>query len=125
MKCGKYTLVVAPKEYPGHKNRGRYVYEHHLVYWVNTGIVIGPNECIHHKNHNERDNRFENLELMTFESHGRLHAEPAKQRALESKRCICDNCKKEFIRTRRPAQRFCSRKCIGLFGFSTKLAQKQ
>jgi hypothetical protein len=31
VRNGKYTLVVAPAEYPGMRYRGRYVYEHHLL----------------------------------------------------------------------------------------------
>lgn len=37
MRCGPYILIIPPPEYPGKKYRGRYAYEHHVVWWENTG----------------------------------------------------------------------------------------
>ena len=74
MRNGNYELVVAPEEYPGKKYRGRYCYEHHLVYWQHTGVVPAKDEVVHHKNDNTRDNRFENLELKKRRRHSAEHS---------------------------------------------------
>ena len=73
MKNGPYELVVAPQDYPGMKYRGRYCYEHHLVYWQSHGILPGPGEVIHHINEDRRDNSISNLELMDGGEHTGNH----------------------------------------------------
>ena len=75
MKNGPYELVVAPDGYPGKRYRGRYVYEHVLVWWANTGELPSPGKVVHHKNGKQRDNRFRNLELKTRAIHTREHSE--------------------------------------------------
>lgn len=73
MKNGPYELVVAPDDYPGKKYRGRYIYEHHLVWWENTGEIVPEGHVVHHKNEDKRDNRFNNLELLSGPKHSSLH----------------------------------------------------
>lgn len=73
MKNGPYELVAAPTEYPGFKYRGKYCYEHHLVWWRTTGEIIENPYCIHHKNEDKRDNSFSNLEKLTKSDHTSLH----------------------------------------------------
>ena len=73
MKNGKYELVVAPNNYPGRVYRGRYCYEHHLVWWQHYGETIGSDENIHHVNGDCRDNRIENLCLMRAHEHNKEH----------------------------------------------------
>jgi len=116
MKNGAYELVKAPPDYPGRRYRGRYCYEHHLVYWIHTGVLIEPGECIHHRNGNKRDNHIDNLELMSTESHSTEHAPVSEMVEL-----ICPGCRGKFQRERRKThlalkskkQTFCSRPCIG------------
>lgn len=69
MRNGPYELVLAPDEYPGFRYRGRYVYEHHLVWWQRTGELVPDGFVVHHKNDNRRDNRFSNLKLMERVAH--------------------------------------------------------
>lgn len=111
VKNGSYTLVVAPDEYPGKRYRGKYCYEHHLVYWQNTGVVPKNGEVVHHINEDKRDNKFENLELKTEGRHNGDHGH-ARKREVWLK---CPTCNKDVL-ARRPSkvQQFCSRKCIGV-----------
>lgn len=113
MKNGDYVLVIAPDEYPGKKYRGRYCYEHHLVWWRNTGQVVNPGYVVHHKDGNKHNNIFSNLELLSLSNHMRLH-----NRVVARKIKLCLNCQQPFV-VRRPGAktRFCSRRCIGLYGY--------
>lgn len=73
MKNGPYIMLVAPKNYPGKKYRGRYAYEHHIKWWKKHGSVPKKGYSIHHKNGDHRDNRLCNLQLVTNQEHSRLH----------------------------------------------------
>lgn len=118
MKNGPYELVKAPSEYPGRTYRGkrRYVYEHHLVWWRNTGEVVGDGFDIHHKNEKKRDNRFSNLERKT---HGEHAGEHGAERGTPVE-LACFTCKAEFTRSGSmhrfkikigQTKFFCSRSC--------------
>lgn len=74
MKNGKYILVVAPTNYPGKKYRGKYCYEHHLVYWKHYNIIPVTGEVVHHINENTTDNRIENLVLISKKDHDNKHS---------------------------------------------------
>jgi len=118
MRNGEYELVVALEEYPGKKYRGKYCYEHHLVYWRRTGVVPKSDEVVHHENRNKRDNRFENLEL---KKKGKHNSEHNRERGRQMARLRCPNCGCVFEREYRQTHltkgsRFtsCSRTC-GLF----------
>lgn len=74
MKNGPYILKVAPSDYPGLRYRGRYVYEHHLVWWTCTGELVPPGYVIHHRDENKHNNSPENLELKTRSEHSAEHA---------------------------------------------------
>jgi hypothetical protein len=76
MRNGPYILVLAPDDYPGKRYRGRYVYEHILVWWQNTGQIPPKGKVVHHKNENKHDNRFDNLELKTRKAHSLEHHPP-------------------------------------------------
>lgn len=55
------------------KYRGKYVYEHQLVWWRHTGNVVPDGYLIHHDNGEKRDNRFSNLKLQSRSHHASLH----------------------------------------------------
>jgi hypothetical protein len=115
MRNGDYLLVVAPDEYPGKRYRGRYCYEHHLVYWQHTGDTVKNGEVIHHRNGNKHDNRFENLEKLENSVHTSLHSRPKTMIRL-----VCALCGIEFEREARNVnfyvrrgrdQFYCRREC--------------
>ena len=114
MRNGNYNLVIAPSEYPGKKYRDRYCYEHHLVWWENTGETVKTGEVIHHKNGDHRDNVFSNLEKMKVEPHVKSH-NPKKILMVK-----CEWCKNNFPTSprsyrfkRKHGQKnfYCSRHC--------------
>ena len=118
MRNGDYELVVAPVDFPGLKYRGRYCYEHTLVYWRNTGRIPGPTECLHHINEKKRDNCFENLELKTRVTHAKEHGAEQGRVVVQLR---CPSCRRVFERERRQTHlgkkrgkaTFCSRQCSG------------
>jgi hypothetical protein len=118
MRNGPYELMLAPDGYPGKRYRGKYAYEHHIVWWMNTGTLPAPDELIHHKNENKRDNVFGNLELKTRAKHS---AEHSAERAPPRKTFNCGWCgwpillracdARERIRKSKTGSIFCSRSC--------------
>lgn len=72
-----YTLVKVNKDYPGAFKSG-WMLEHRYIMEQVLGRPVGPNEQIHHKNGDRKDNRPENLELWTVDK-----KDPAGQRLLD------------------------------------------
>lgn len=98
MKNGDYELVVAPENFIGKKYRDKYCYEHHLVYWLNYGIVPQKDEVIHHKDGNKHNNSIDNLELQKLKNHNKIH-----HKGKQMIRVKCSYCGCEFIREKRLA----------------------
>lgn len=53
--------------------RRGYLREHIRVMELHMGRRILPTETVHHKNHNRKDNRIENLEVLSRKEHSKLH----------------------------------------------------
>jgi hypothetical protein len=120
MRNGPYELVKAPEDYPGKKYRGRYVYEHHLIWWQNHGYTVPNEHVVHHKNENKRDNRIENLELKSVSEHAREHV------TVGMGTFKCGTCGKECkakpshirfkMKINKTDKMYCSRSCGGRLG---------
>lgn len=66
-----YIKVYCP-DHPHHTKDG-YVMEHILVMEKAIGRHLKPDEVVHHINKDRKDNRIENLQLMTFKEHASFH----------------------------------------------------
>lgn len=115
MKNGPYILLIAPEEYPGKKYRGRYAYEHHLIWWENTGDILEEGYLLHHKNEDKHDNSFDNLEKILRSDHNALHAPSPRMMTVK-----CLRCDESFTKTARELKErlkknkgkiFCGRSC--------------
>lgn len=119
MKNGPYELIVAPEDYPGKKYRGRYCYEHVFKWWKKHGVLPPKGYEIHHRDHNHRNNKDNNLELISAKDHRKLHAQISSMKAKIE--VICGFCKKKFIRrgndyrskrkNNKTGLQFCTRVC--------------
>jgi hypothetical protein len=69
--AGRYILVRAPDGYPFPDSIGTrgYIREHRMVMELHLGRALVEGEEIHHVNHDTKDNRLENLRLMTRQEH--------------------------------------------------------
>jgi hypothetical protein len=110
---GDYNYCVV-RDHPK-STKNDYVLEHRVVVENSIGRMLKENEVVHHINEDKKDNRLENLQIMTRSEHASHHA--PKGRAMV--KLICPECELQFERERRqthivkPKQKrtFCCRSC--------------
>ncbi len=113
-------MVKAPSHFPGKLYRGKYCYEHVLVWWIHNKTIPNSDEIIHHLDRNKLNNTIKNLSLQSRSEHAKHHGQEQKSTKFI---LACTTCKRLFIRSKREVKeglKFCSRKCIGKFSFSSK-----
>lgn len=73
------------------KNKSGYVPEHTLVMEKHLGRYLCEDEVVHHINHDRRDNRIENLQLMTKQEHYLFHSRDRDMAAVRAARkCVTE-----------------------------------
>jgi hypothetical protein len=104
VKTGKYVYAVVP-EHPRAIEHG-YVLAHRVIAENAINRLLTEDEIVHHINGNSLNNVLENLEILTAEEHGRLHAKDRWQRRLPAEikhgtttayryhKCRCELCRK-------------------------------
>ena len=94
--------------YKRKKINGSPVDEHRLVMSRHLGRRLGRFELVHHKNHDTKDNRIENLEIMSPKTHSMHHNQK------HPLTWVCAVCKHEFAppATKRGGRKqTCSKRC--------------
>ena len=90
---------------------------------VAIGRTLGDNEIVHHSNHDESDNRLENLTIVDRTTHSKVHA-----RRLIRQDFLCPVCGVEFtldgpqisnvltnrLRNKSKSGPYCSKSCAGI-----------
>ena len=123
---GDYNYVIV-KEHP-HATKHGYVLEHRVVVENHLNRILDKDEIVHHKNHNKKDNRIENLDVMGLNEHASLHARQHGRKWVKLK---CPSCSVIFCREhnkthliKKGTYTCCSNSCRGKFSRCIQLHGK-
>lgn len=115
VKTGHNYLYALVPEHPSATPFG-YVYHHRVVVENHLGRVLDSEEVVHHINGDGRDNRIENLEVLSRSAHSSHHG--LEQESHGFVVLTCDSCGVPFERSynQRPSNKknkrsFCTRDC--------------
>jgi hypothetical protein len=116
---GDYNYAVVPDHPLATKNG--YVLEHRIVMENHIGRLLSSEEIVHHKNDCKKDNRIENLQLMSAFDHQVLHA--CQNRVKKMVQLKCPSCHTLFVKDfrmtflvpGRSEYTCCSNSCRGKF----------
>lgn len=93
---GDYNYCIV-RNHPN-RTKNDYVLHHRIVMENYLGRLLTSDEIVHHKNGNKKDNRIENLEVLSDIEHAALHGkEKTKNYAILK----CPVCNKIFIKEKR------------------------
>ena len=113
---GDYEYALVP-DHPNATKNG-YVLLHRVIMENYIGRLLTPDEVVHHKDHNKKNNDISNLELLSLREHVKLHDNEKIIKYLILK---CPNCGKIFHKRLSKVHSVhgfakhccCSRKCNG------------
>ena len=71
VSTGEYNYAIV-RNHPKASKQG-YVLMHRVVIENHLGRLLNSTEIVHHINHKKKDNRIENLKLMTKSEHSSYH----------------------------------------------------
>ncbi len=84
---GKYNYAIV-RNHPK-RTKNDYVLEHRVIVENNIGRLLLSNEVVHHINGKYKDNRIENLQVMTNSEHTKLHGKQILRKWVQLKCPIC------------------------------------
>ena len=123
---GDYNYAVV-RNHPNANKHG-YVLEHRVVMENHLSRLLNPTEVVHHINHDRKDNKIENLEVLDAKKHVSLHKLEQGRKCCHLK---CPNCGIEFCKELRDThlqkpQRFtcCSSSCRGQLSRKIQLGRE-
>jgi hypothetical protein len=97
-----------PARYRKTKVNGRTVSIHRHMMEQHLGRKLGHDVVVHHKNHDKKDNRLENLEVVTHREHAQEHV----RKYPDEKRCVVCGAVFRPHPTKRARALTCSRECF-------------